>query len=326
MTIYKKKLNNVKQTYTNTYLCLLCILFIILFFSIIYIIKYYKKNNTIDSYENKNNNITSLDIQDAILFPDTNKYRMNVHLILYSNNEPFDTTKRLTIESIYKYTQQNVIIHDYNLEKIKQKEWFHHIKDLPSIQRNGRRDGYYNSWKAFIIKDVYDKMKDGDILYYVDSSQYFPVGFNENIDKFCDIVNTKLCIAGSIGDDVKNNSYNCCDNIMVWNKIIPDKDNTEYLNKPHVLNAWFSFKKCDSNNNFINDWVYFSCYKDNEAIYPLLTYHHTADQSIFNILVVKYKLPIFYHKDIGHDLNKNKNLVLNIINNSTDTTKYFIYL
>ena len=39
---------------------------------------------------------------------------MSVHLVLYSNNEPFDTTKRLTIQSIGKYTQKQVIIHDYN--------------------------------------------------------------------------------------------------------------------------------------------------------------------------------------------------------------------
>jgi hypothetical protein len=98
---------------------------------------------------------------------------MKIHLVLYSNNEPFDTTKKYTIESIHKYTQKQVIIYDYNLEKIKQNEWFNLIKDLPSINNNGRRDGYYNAWKAFIVKDVYDKINYDDILYYVDSSQYF---------------------------------------------------------------------------------------------------------------------------------------------------------
>jgi len=249
-----------------------------------------------------------------------------IHLILYSNNEPFDTTKRLTKESIYKYTNKQIIIHDYNLEKIKQKGWFQFIKNLYSIHKPGRRDGYYNSWKAFITKDVYDGMKDNDILYYVDSSQYFRTGFTENIDKLCDIVNEKLCIAGSVGYDVKNNSYGCCNDLMVWNKINPDKDNTEYLNTPHILNSWFLFKKCESNNNFINDWVYFSCYTDKDINYPLVTYHHTGDQSIFNILVIKHKFPVFYHKKISHDENKNKNIVLNIINNTTDVTEYFIYL
>ena len=91
-------------------------------------------------------------------------------------------------------------------------------------------------------------MKDDDILYYVDSSQYFKTGFTENIDKLCNFINDKLCIAGSIGDDVNNNTVGCCDVLMVWNKIITDKDNIEYLNKPHVLNSWFLFKNCESNN------------------------------------------------------------------------------
>ena len=251
---------------------------------------------------------------------------MSIHLVLYSNNEPFDTTKKNTIESINKYTQKKIIIHDYNLEKIKQKNWFQYIKDLPLIHKPGRRDGYYNCWKAFITKDVYDEMKEGDILYYVDSSQYFRTGFTENIDKLCDIANEKLCIAGSIGYDVCNNTVECCNDLMIWNKMIPDKDNTEYLSKPHVLNSWFLFKKCDSNNCFINDWVYFSCYTDKDAVYPLVTYHHTGDQSIFNILVIKHKLPVFYHKNIDHHHNKNKNIALHIINNSTNVTDYFIYL
>jgi hypothetical protein len=251
---------------------------------------------------------------------------MRVHLVLYSNNEPFDTTKKLTIQSIYKYTQKSVIIHDFNLEKIKQKEWFKHIKDLPLCHTYGKRDGYYNSWKAYITHEVYHGMEDGDILYYVDSSQHFKIGFNENIDKLCDIVHEKLCVAGSVGSDVLNNSFGCCDNLMVWNKIIPYKDNSIHLNKPHVLNSWFLFKKCDSNTTFINEWMNYSHYTDNDAIYPLVTYHHTVDQSIFNILVIKHNLPIFYHKDLGHNTNKNKNEVLRIINNSINTAEYFIYL
>ena len=188
---------------------------------------------------------------------------MSIHLVLYSNNEPFDTTKRLIIESINTYTQKQVIIHNYNLNKIKQKEWFKYIKDLPFIYKNGRRDGYYNSWKAFIIKDVYDEMENNDILYYVDSSQYFKIGFTESIDKLCDIANEINCIAGSIGDDIKNNSARCCDNMMVWNKIILSKGNSAYFRKPHVLNSWFLFKKCQSNDAFINEWAYiqYTCYK-----------------------------------------------------------------
>lgn len=253
---------------------------------------------------------------------------MSVHLVLYSNNEPFDTTKRLIIESIHKFTKKHVIIHDYNLEKIKTKEWFTLIQMLPSIDKNGKRDGYYNSWKPFITRDVYNDMKNCDILYYVDCSQYYKTGFTENIDKLCDIASEKMCIAGSIGDDVRNKSYGCCDNLQVWNKIITNKDNSTALSKRHVLNSWYLFKKCGENNAFIDDWVYFTYYTDNDIEHPLVSYHHTGDQSIFNILVVKYNLPVFYSRPIKHDANKDKNAVLNVINNTSTThmNDHFTYL
>lgn len=250
----------------------------------------------------------------------------SINLVLYSNNEPFDTSKRLTIETIHNFTKKNIIIHDYNLDRIKKLEWFKKIKYLPNIYKDGRRDGYYNSWKAYIVKDVYDNMADGDILYYVDCSQYFITGFTENIDKLCDIVNEKKCIAGSVGYDTKNNSVKCCDNISVWNKIVQNRDNTQFLDKMHVLNSWFLFMKCDSNTAFINDWAYFTGFTDNDFKVPLVTYHHTGDQSIFNILVIKYNLPVFYAQDIDHLSNKDKNLVIKIINNTKNYNKYFIHL
>jgi hypothetical protein len=250
---------------------------------------------------------------------------MSIHLVLYSDNEPFDTTKRLTIESIHKYTQKHVIIHDYNLEKIKQKEWFNLIKDLPTIHKPGRRDGYYCAYKAFCSYEVYNLMNEGDILYYVDSSQYFRTGFTENIDKLCDIANEKEIIAGSVGDDITNN-MECCHNIAVWNKIIPNNDNTKYLNDRHILASWFILKKIERNTSFMNEWVKWCIYTDNELPDPLITYHHPGDQSIFNILVRKYNFPVFYSKDINHDENKNKNRVLNIINNTTNPDNLFIIL
>jgi hypothetical protein len=253
-------------------------------------------------------------------------YIMRIHLVLYSNSEPLNKINKRTIDSIYNCTQHKIIIHDFNLEKIKQKEWFKYIKELPSIHRNNRRDEYYKSWKPFITKDVYDEMEENDILYYVDNYSYFKTGFSENIDKLCNIANEKLRIAGSVGDDIKNNTLHYCDNLVIWDKIIPYKNNIENINKLHILNSWFLFKKCKSNNNFINEWAYYSSYKDTYIIYPLVSYHHTGDQSIFNILVFKYNFPVFYHKQISHNTNKNKNLVLNIINNTLEPNNYFIYL
>lgn len=251
---------------------------------------------------------------------------MTIHLVLCSSGEPFDTTKRLTIETAHKYITKPLQIHSYNLQMIQQKEWFKYIKDLPNFHKGGRRDGYYCAYKVFCTYEVYNSMKDDDILYYVDSSQHYRTGFTENMDKLCDIVSEKGFIAGSVGDDVRNNSFSCCDNIKVWNRIIPNNNNEKYLNGRHILNSWFALKKTDKNTEFMNEWILWCMYRDNELPDPLITYHHTADQSIFNILVRKYNFPVFYSKNVRHDENKNKNTVLRILNNTNNHEEYFIYL
>jgi hypothetical protein len=76
----------------------------------------------------------------------------------------------------------------------------------------------------------------------------------------------------------------------------------------------------------MDEWVKWCVYKDSDLPDPLITYHHPGDQSIFNILVRKYNLPVFYHKDVKHCFNKNKNIVLHVVNNSINTEDYFIYL
>lgn len=293
---------------------------IIIFFIIIVIILlfYLIKNN------NYNNLLTISANNKQLINKSHNK--LNINIVLYSNNEPFNTTKKLIIDSILNYSNNNIIIHNYNLKKIKKCKWFKKIKKLPFIYINGRRDGYYNCWKPFIVKEVYDKIKKNDIIYYVDCSQYYKNGFTQNIDKLCSIVFNNGFIAGSCGNNINNNYFGCCNNLLIWNKIILNINNKSYLNKKHVLNSWFILKKCDENNSFINEWVFYCCYKDTKIKYPMVTYHHTADQSIFNILVYKYKPLVFFNKNISHDENKDKNLVLKIINNSDNINDYFIYL
>lgn len=249
---------------------------------------------------------------------------MKIHLVTYAKGQPYETTQKLINDSIENYSKNEIIKHDYNFEKIKKCNWFKNIEHLPKLQRqggwDGYRDGYYNAWKSFITLDVYNLIDEDDILYYVDSSRYHINGFEHNIDKLCNIVKQKGIIAGSVGNDVKNNSFNCCDNLHVWNKIINDNDNNKFLDKMHVLNSWFIMTKNEMNNIFLNEWVKFSI-EDN-----LITYHHTADQSIFNILVIKFNLPVFYHQNITHDMNKDRNKILKILNENTEADQFFINL
>jgi hypothetical protein len=51
-----------------------------------------------------------------------------------------------------------------------EKDWFHYIKDFPLIEYDWNRDGYYNAWKIFLVKEIYDSIDKDDILYYVDNT------------------------------------------------------------------------------------------------------------------------------------------------------------
>ena len=248
---------------------------------------------------------------------------MSVHLVLYSNREPFDTTKKLTIESAPNFTSRKIIIHEYSLEKIKEIDWFVLLKDLPSVG-TCIRDGYYNAWKPLIVRDVFNQMEENDILYYVDCSQYYIEGFTQNIDKIVSITEDIGAVAGSCGHDVKNKTYDCCSNINIWNKIIPNTDNIPNLDLMHILNSWFLLKKNNLNKIFIDEWVYFCFYTDEDLPRPLITYHHTADQSIFSVLVAKFKIPFFCSENLTHHDYKNKNLCLHFINNAGKNVNNFL--
>ena len=117
---------------------------------------------------------------------------------------------------------------------------------------------------------------------------------------------------------ITNNFRSCCDNEKIWQVIFDYKiDNFEkYLNKKHVVNTWFILKKCNELTNFINEWCDFNIYKLNDK--PLIIYHHTVDQSIFNILVNKYKFKTFYHPSIKNEKNKNFHYIMHFINNYDD--------
>lgn len=257
----------------------------------------------------------------------------SIHLITYSNGTcrntgvEYSKTQDLLVNSIQSKTKYDVVFHTHTLETIKEKEWFTHIENFPDVNHNKQwsRDGYYNCWKPFLIKDAYNDMGDDDVLYYIDSSGYHSVGFDYEIDKLIEYCYRSENVCGSFGPDVKNNSFGCCDNIDIWNHIYPDMEYSinKVLNKFHILNSYILFSKSNNNYNFINDWIKYCTDLLNN--FPLITYHHTIDQSIFNVLVYKYGFKSFFNH-IPHLKNKNHNLIHEVLNSAGNRLidEYFI--
>ena len=150
-------------------------------------------------------------------------------------------------------------------------------------------------------------MDDDDILYYNDSSQYYKIGFTENIDRLLKYVEHNGHVCGSVGITRKNSSPGCCDNPLIWKMMWPESMEIfeNLLNKPHILGAWYLFTKNKKSEDFINEWIDSTInLKLNDL--PIITYHHTVDQSLLNIIAYKHGYKTFKN-NVTHEDNKNHN-------------------
>ena len=210
------------------------------------------------------------------------------------------------------------------METLKVQPWFYKVKEWPDKFTNEwwKRDGYCCAYKVFLTKQVMDIAEEGDLIYYVDSSAYHIEPFTENIDRFLKYVEYNGHVIGSAAMDCKHNSFNCCDDTLVWNTVYPNinLDFETTLNKLHLNAAWFCFKKDKTNIDFINEWAYWFTFEVDKK--PLCMYHHTVDQSILNMLVYKYGFKCYFNKNNLHEENKNHNVIHRQLNLEKDDEIY----
>lgn len=246
-----------------------------------------------------------------------------LHFITYANGKNRNTglsyvdTQRKLVGSIENVTSKEVVFHANNLDSLKQKDWYKYIEHFPELNPSDfGRDGYYCSYKTMLIKEVYDLMGDDDILYYADSSGYYPEPFKHNIDRLLKYVEHNGHVCGAVGNTVKNGTLGCCDNPLVWDALWPGSDKIidTLLQKPHILASWLLFTKNKKSEVIINEWVDATINKELDGK-PLNTYHHTIDQSLLNILLYKHGDYKVFINDVPHEFNKNNNEVHFRLNN-----------
>jgi serine acetyltransferase len=246
--------------------------------------------------------------------------RGKVHLVMYSDGEPFDSSKKKMMETISRCTSREVVCHPYDRSSITSCEWYHHVERVSKVPDLRKRDGLHCVYKPFITNDVFQKMGEDDILYYADCSQYFnthKIGFCEPMDMLFDIADKFGHVAGSVSVRHSNKHSDCCTNLGIWDIVHPKGDNQKNLHLPHVCASWFLLKRNELTKTFMKEWLYYCMFTNNVFPNPLITYHHTVDQSIFNILVVKHDMYIFEDCDLSHRMTKNRNRVMKSLNAGT---------
>jgi SAM-dependent methyltransferase len=244
-----------------------------------------------------------------------------VHFITFadgthrSSGYKFSETQKMLTESIQSKTKYEVIFHTHDLESISLQPWFYKIKNYPKTFTDEwwKRDGYLCAYKVYLTKQILDVVDEGDLVYYTDSSAYHKQPFLENLDRFFKYVKYNGHVCGAAATDCRHNSFNCCDNEEIWNITHPNTtiDFDKMLNKMHIVASWFCFEKNESSKKFVDEWAKWFEYEYDGL--PLARYHHTVDQSIFNMMVYKYGFKVFFN-DKTHEDNKNHNLVHQILN------------
>jgi len=176
----------------------------------------------------------------------------------------------------------------YKFEHID-SEFYYKNKHILDKDRGA---GYW-LWKPYFIKKtMVEKMNDDDILYYCDAGHYFYNSIDHYIPHM-ENTEHKFLTFGSPYSSLKN--YTKRDTLYYMNA-----DNEYYHErKQNYGPGWILLKKNKFTLNFIEEWLEYS--QDYRLItdspnecglpnYPEFI-DHRHDQSIFNILCLKYNLP-----------------------------------
>jgi len=155
------------------------------------------------------------------------------------------------------------------------------------IETNPRGYGYW-LWKPYIIKDAMDKMKDGDILLYLDCGCEFNIAKKGMIKYFLGmiknehIIGTRNCI---------EKQYNKMDLV----EKLGMSDDMHLNTLQHQAGALL-FLVCDKTRNLVNQWYEIGSDYHNIDDSPSILKNldcfreHRHDQSIFSLLTKKYDL------------------------------------
>jgi len=210
---------------------------------------------------------------------------MKITLVSYSDIS-FLRSQKLLSNSALQFGVNQVL--EYNDIWIKQQDTFY--KESKHILRNKRGAGYW-LWKPFIILDALNKIKNNDILIYVDSGARF-------INSISSIINIleKKDIFLFYNNGLKNYEWTKRDCFFYM-----DCDSTIFHNGNQVLAGYIFCKKTEFVMSLIEEWLYYAkderIITDNSNRCGLSNLsgfkEHRHDQSILSNLAIKYKIELF---------------------------------
>jgi hypothetical protein len=194
------------------------------------------------------------------------------------------------IESIKKYSDFEIILFKKS----------HIDSDIDFSEKNkkilnSKRGGGYWLWKPYIINNVLNKIKNGDSLFYLDSSYYF-------IEDFTNLYNDKeILIFSNKPNETTNHFKGLCkmDVILKYNMF----DKVFIDNAEDCWGGAIIIKKSINSVKYIKEWLDMCCIYENITDSPSIAENsneyieHRHDQSLLSIILYKYNIqPQYFEK------------------------------
>jgi len=191
----------------------------------------------------------------------------------------------------------------YTDKMIEETEFYKN--NLKILRDQKKAPGYgYSIWKPYIILEVMEKMKEGDILFYVDSGAEIISDVQSLVD---------LC--------TKNGGillFNAVNIARFWTKrdcfIKMDCDNEKYWNASQIMGGYQVYIKNERSIQFLKEDLKYvqipELVDDSPSIEPNFEgfVRHSHDQSVLTNLTVKYGIKSFRNPSQGGNHLKKEEL------------------
>jgi hypothetical protein len=200
------------------------------------------------------------------------KSRQIVDLITFAGGDEkyFDGQRRL-VKQAYKLNFFHNII-EYRLQDLN-SDFFELFGNI--FSENPKKIGCC-AWKPWIIHEHLSKMKQGQILLYLDNGFEINIKARQKIDGYIDKINEKKILVFSTG--LKHVDYTKPDQRLV------DFGNVDAM---QVSAAFIAIEKCEYSSQIVKKWLELSSFNKGEFLYPTINNssgevfdNHRYDQSI----------------------------------------------
>jgi len=197
-----------------------------------------------------------------------------------------DACSRLTHQASQMNVFDTIIAFSENDLKDDNEFWSKHSDFIVKNKR-----GYGNwLWKPYLIKKQMDKMKDGDILLYLDAGCELDIKKRDRMIECFSIVEKDLIIGTTLKNHLEKHWTKM--DLFIELDLVADT----YLNSKQRQGGVNMFYVCGDVRKLVDEWYTIS------SIYNLLDFskgnnindpefkEHRNDQSIFSLLTKKYNI------------------------------------